>query len=100
MTDPPTPTRGDLTRRGLLGSAVLAAGAAATAVVPTAAAAAPLEATPLETAPLGAAPPEDEATSWDPRVKPLLARMTLPEKIAQLNLPQVLPAGLVPPTSP
>ncbi|MER7642749.1 fibronectin type III-like domain-contianing protein [Streptomyces sp. NPDC126522] len=81
MTDPPAPTRGDLTRRGLLGSAVLAAGAAATAV-PTTAAAAPPEATPPETAPLGAAPPEDEATYWDPRVKPLLARMTLPEKIA------------------
>ncbi|MFJ4783712.1 glycoside hydrolase family 3 N-terminal domain-containing protein [Streptomyces sp. NPDC088794] len=110
MTDSTEPARSELSRRRLLGSAVVAAAGATaagpartaqatTAVAATTGAAAVATATGSAATATGSAA-TDEESRWHPGVRPLLARMTLPEKIAQLNIPQVLPAGLVPPGSP
>ncbi|MFJ6079826.1 glycoside hydrolase family 3 C-terminal domain-containing protein [Streptomyces sp. NPDC092369] len=97
MTDTPEPARGALSRRRLLGSAVVAAGATTAGPARTAQATTNATATTSATESASAA---TEESRWHPGVRHLLPRMTLPEKIAQLNLPQVLPAGLVPPDSP
>ncbi|GAB3973894.1 glycoside hydrolase family 3 N-terminal domain-containing protein [Actinoallomurus acanthiterrae] len=74
-------------RRGFLGSG--AAALAGTLVLSGSAACAQAPA---------ARPTPGEPT--DPRIEALLAKMSLADKIAQLNMPQVLPDGLVPKTSP
>jgi beta-glucosidase len=80
-------------RRGFLAGAATLAGAAGVAGL-TAVAAKPAE----------AREPSPAAVGWheprDPDVERLLARMTLEEKVGQLNIPQVLPQPLIPPTSP
>ncbi len=83
---------GRLSRRGLLGSAALAGAGVAGARVAVVA------------EPASASEPDRASAPWseprDPQVEALLARMTLAEKIGQLNIPQVLPQALIPPTSP